>query len=924
MNKITKLLVLLLAPVAALHAAESSAPIATGQRIFSTGHSFHFGFPAILDEIAKSAGVMDSTNSGLSSIGGSIVDRHYGGTNVMAALTAGQVDVLMTTPIYLPDPGIEKFAQFGFEHNPAFRLMVMEFWLPFDNYEPRNYKNGAEHVAPPANVDHNAATAEALQKMHQRYFDEMDAEVARINLKLGKTVVRVVPVGQAVNALREKIMAGQAPGLEKQWDLFTDNLGHPKMPLTILMGYCHYAVIYRKSPVGLPVPKALAGVKQAAELNRLLQDLAWNAVTHHPLSGVRDDPVVLDASLPGSRFDGIGAISGGGAITRLLIDYPEPQRSDILDFLFKPNFGASLQELKVEIGGDINSTEGPEPSFARTREEFEHPTREYFNRGYEWWMMREARKRNPKIEISALQWGAPAWVGGGKFWSQDNADYIVAFIKGAKKYHGVDVAYAGCWNEKPCDVAWVKLLRKTLDNNGLKQVRIIAADEPNWNIVKDLEKDAELRKAVYSVGVHYPRLRIKEPVSPDAAKALGIPLWATEDGPWTGEWQKGAYSGSMQQVLNQNYVIGKMTKTCIWNIITSFYNVLEHPGSGIMRANTPWSGNYTVQPNIWLVAHTTQFIQPQWKYLGGNACAMLSGGGSRVAAVSPNGKEFSVVIETADAKVSQRLMFKVAGKLSARPLHVWRSNIKEQFVQLNDIPIVDGAFTVEADPESVYTITTTTGQRKGVAAHPVPPAQSFPLPYKDDFENDNATATPKYISDMHGAFEVAKRADGGQCLKQVILERGIEWCGGFEPCTIVGSCDYNGKDMWTDYEVGVDVCFDFKQYVWLYGRFCQIHYVGRPPYGYCVKVEGDGSWKLLACDKKLVEGKVNVVAGSWHRVGLRMKGEKITVLFDGSEVGAVTDATYKYGMVGLGCGFEAVKFDNLTIERAEAPALEKK
>ena len=332
MNRYTPFLLLtglLLAPLAALHAAESGSPITKGQRIYLvsvaeergagcqpacepiilagwqpaprpatsfrnrnylTGHSFYRGFPAILDEIVRSAGDANNTIVGVSSRGGAIVDRHYGGVNVMAALTAGTVDVLTTTPIYLPDPGIEKFAQFGFQHNPTFRLTVMEFWLPYDNYEPGNYKSGPERIAPPAKVDHNAATGESLEKIHRRYFDEMDAEVARINQKLGTPVVWVVPVGQAVIALREKIIAGQVPGLKKQWDLFSDNLGHPKMPLTILMGYCHYAVIYRKSPVGLPVPKGLAGAKPPAELIRLLQELAWNAVSHHPLSGVRADP----------------------------------------------------------------------------------------------------------------------------------------------------------------------------------------------------------------------------------------------------------------------------------------------------------------------------------------------------------------------------------------------------------------------------------------------------------------------------------------------------------------------------------------------------------------------------------------------------------------------------------------------------------
>ena len=37
---------------------------------------------------------------------------------------------------------------------------------------------------------------------------------------------------------------------------------------------------------------------------------------------------------------------------RLLHDYPEPQRTEILDWMFKPNFGASFHRIKVEIGGD--------------------------------------------------------------------------------------------------------------------------------------------------------------------------------------------------------------------------------------------------------------------------------------------------------------------------------------------------------------------------------------------------------------------------------------------------------------------------------------------------------------------------------------------------------------------------------------------
>jgi galactosylceramidase len=126
--------------------------------------------------------------------------------------------------------------------------------------------------------------------------------------------------------------------------------------------------------------------------------------------------IELDGNGPGRVFDGIGGLSAGAA-SRLLIDYPKRQRSQILDFLFKPYFGASLHDLKVEIGGDINSTWGAEPSHANTRDEFEHPQREFFDRGYEWWLMKEARKRNSNIILESLQWGAPGWIGGGEFFS---------------------------------------------------------------------------------------------------------------------------------------------------------------------------------------------------------------------------------------------------------------------------------------------------------------------------------------------------------------------------------------------------------------------------------------------------------------------------------------------------------------------------
>lgn len=132
-------------------------------------------------------------------------------------------------------------------------------------------------------------TADYLRTEYGKYFKVMDDYVADINRKYARTIVVVVPVGQAVVALREKVIAGEVPGVKKQSELFTDPIGHCNGQIKVLNAYCHHAVIYGRSPVGLPVPSGLkAGNKEeTAKLNTMLQEIAWKAVTEHPLSGVK-------------------------------------------------------------------------------------------------------------------------------------------------------------------------------------------------------------------------------------------------------------------------------------------------------------------------------------------------------------------------------------------------------------------------------------------------------------------------------------------------------------------------------------------------------------------------------------------------------------------------------------------------------------
>ncbi|MFI5908433.1 ricin-type beta-trefoil lectin domain protein [Dactylosporangium sp. NPDC051541] len=130
-----------------------------------------------------------------------------------------------------------------------------------------------------------------------------------------------------------------------------------------------------------PVSRALAAL--AGVLLLAAGVLAGPAAPAHAATAV-----TVNGASGGRTLDGIGAVSGGGGNSRLLIDYPEPQRSDILDYLFRPGYGAAMQILKVEIGGDTNSTSGAEPSHEHTRGSVD------CNRGYEWWLMAQAKARN--------------------------------------------------------------------------------------------------------------------------------------------------------------------------------------------------------------------------------------------------------------------------------------------------------------------------------------------------------------------------------------------------------------------------------------------------------------------------------------------------------------------------------------------------
>ena len=259
------------------------------------------------------------------------------------------------------------------------------------------------------------------------------------------------------------------------------------------------------------------------------------------------------------------------------------------------------------------STEGTEASHMRSKDD--GVTEEAFNRGYELWLLTEAKKRNPGIKTMGLSWGAPGWIGNGStadnpgrngtlFFTEDNIDYHVKWVQGLKQYHNVTLDWMGIWNESPFSPDWIVALRAALDARlpaaDAKALRIVASDNVRWgannsnfptgngNICEVCLRNATVRAAVGAVGTHYgwdgpggiPCQQLRE--------AHGIPLMVTE----------GHQNGQVQA-----YVAGNITGYGQWPLFDGYYPVTPYSsyggpargGTGV-QAREPWTGYWGPGP----------------------------------------------------------------------------------------------------------------------------------------------------------------------------------------------------------------------------------------------------------------------------------------------------------------------------------------
>jgi Glycosyl hydrolase family 59 len=652
--------------------------------------------------------------------------------------------------------------------------------------------------------------------------------------------------------------------------------------------------------------------------------------------------MVVNGSRPGPVFDGIGALSGGGGNSRLLIDYPAPERAQILDYMFKPHYGASLQMLKLEIGGGGFSSDGSEPSVEAVKG---HLT---CNVGYEFWLAHQALARNPKIKLYGLQWTAPSWARdpAGKIWSTADVNYLVDWLRCAQK-SGLTISYIGGWNEHYRGTAderdWYVNLRKALDAAGFTRTEVVAADQtPQFSeglgrplgyfplfawrtVADDMAEDPAFAKAVSVLGIHdtcgLPTTGFRCVVAARAkviAGRLGKPLWESELGatPDSGVNPDQAGPSGLARAINDAYNGAGVTGIIVWPLLDAIPPNLPYENRGLVQADQPWSGYYQVTPLSWVIAQTTQFTEPGWRHVNG-ANGLLPNDGNfdtYNTYEAPNRSAWSLVAETSAATAAERETIRVTGGLPARVVHVWATNLRGpgQFMNLGDIRPHDGTFSTVLQPGYVYTFTTTTGQsRAGRQPAAVPAASPAPLPYT---ATQDAAGMARLLSPVEGSFGYVHGT-----LTQTTVGQPVEWHylgPGISPYAVVGD------NTWSDYTVSARVVLprsgtgSAPPGAGLIARFQGIAGGLVSQFrGYELKVDSSGAWQLTvngSASATLASGKV--AARHTYNLSLTTQGTTISARVDGVHVATVTNRAYQNGPAGLASlGYYPVQYPRFSV-----------
>lgn len=210
--------------------------------------------------------------------GGETENDHPRFREAHEAVESGEYDALvMTEKIGLEDSikyhdswyYLSLWAEKAVAANPEIRLYLYETW-------------------------HNLENEQAwLDRLDSDLAKSWEREIIDRALATGRVdrPIYVIPGGQVMARFtRELATRGGVDGLNRAADLFQDDI-HFNSAGAYLIALTHYAVLYGRSPVGLPHElldaKGTPLPPLGAEAARLMQEVVWEVVQAYPRTGVQ-------------------------------------------------------------------------------------------------------------------------------------------------------------------------------------------------------------------------------------------------------------------------------------------------------------------------------------------------------------------------------------------------------------------------------------------------------------------------------------------------------------------------------------------------------------------------------------------------------------------------------------------------------------
>ena len=424
----------------------------------------------------------------------------------------------------------------------------------------------------------------------------------------------------------------------------------------------------------------------------------------------------IDWNKTAQEIDGFGA-SGAFHMARNLMNFPEPQRSEVLDILFSPTKGAGLSIVR-NIVGDGATVGGGSPSI-----EPEEGVWSWSGDEDQIWLMQEAGKRGCTRYMSTV-WSPPAWmktnnspVGGSlrpdKYLAF--AEYLSMYIRGYKEHFGIDIYAISLANEPGVNVRYsschwtgkdfhefLKFLIPVFERDKIT-AKVIVGEDAGWteNPVLESLADSVTAARVDIVGVHAYHTADRDPFPPVSQRSGPLvetmkqnkKIWETEVSNLRTNYpdlRDGLY---WAKVLHTHVAENNTNAWLYWWAVSS-----PRSGQGMVHLDSQ-NKTYTVDKRLYTIGNYSRFVRPGYYRVDANS--ELSSG-VLVSAYKSEPEKKLVVVAINENVAARKLELSLAG-VNATSAAPWRTSEKEDLVSLRELKITDNILKATLAPSSVTT-----------------------------------------------------------------------------------------------------------------------------------------------------------------------------------------------------------------------------